>query len=212
MGARTAIAFIAICCTACTESVDPLAPGGDTLLPAADIVFQSPGPPFYTIAANGGFIPHTDDWAALPFLRQLACVPSGANLLQIVGGPAFGCPATVTGHEHWENGPGIDAAPRQTVFRGSGAVPIVFASWSDVQAEAADGDMTLPELLAVPSAIVGTAHVYNETDILGISGPLGAGRGMYKISARGTLSDGRSFQLHVNEVLGELRVVRIEFR
>jgi hypothetical protein len=34
---------------------------------------------------------------------------------------------------------------------------------------------------------------------------------MYKISARGVLSDGRSFRLHVNEVLGELRVVEIEF-
>ena len=75
----------------------------------------------------------------------------------------------------------------------------------------ADGVLTLPELLALPSAVIGTANQYTETDIFGISGPLGAGRGMYKITARGTLPNGHAFSLHVNEVLGELRVVEIKF-
>jgi hypothetical protein len=171
---------------------------------------DDPGPPFYAISGNGGFLPHTDAWVAIPFERTLGCVPPGANLLTIDIPGAFGCEMTVSGHAHWETGPGIDIAPRQSQLSGN-AVPIVFAAWSAVQAATADGVLTLPELLALPSAVIGTASEYTETDIFGISGPLGAGRGMYKITARGTLSNGHSFSLHVNEVLGELRVVEIKF-
>jgi len=171
---------------------------------------NDPGPPFYAISGNGGFLPHTDTWVAIPFERRLECVPAGANLLIIDVPRAFGCTLTVSGHAHWETGPGIDIAPRQTQLSGN-AVPIVFASWAEVQAATADGVLTLPELLALPSARIGTASQYTETDIFGISGPLGAGRGMYKISARGALSNGGRFSLHVNEVLGELRVVEITF-
>jgi len=171
---------------------------------------NDPGPPFYAISGNGGFLPHTDTWVAIPFERRLECVPAGANLLIIDVPRAFGCTLTVSGHAHWETGPGIDIAPRQTQLSGN-AVPIVFASWAEVQAATADGVLTLPELLALQSARIGTASQYTETDIFGISGPLGAGRGMYKISARGALSNGGRFSLHVNEVLGELRVVEITF-
>ena len=171
---------------------------------------ESPGPPFYAISGNGGFIPHDGEWAALPFLRELACVPPGQNLLVIAAPAAFGCALTVQGHEHWQNGPGIDPAPRQTQFRQRGLVPIVFARWNEVQ-PAMTGGMSLAELLALPSAIIALADFYEETNILGISGPHGAGRGSYKINASGTFSDGRPFRLHVNEVLGELRVVQIEF-
>jgi hypothetical protein len=207
---RFAIAAAAAGLTACIDAAGPVEPQADPVAPAASVVFQTDGPPFYTIAANGGFVPHTDEWAALPFLHDITCVPDDANLLVIAG--TGDCPGTVQGHEHWQNGPGIDLAPRQTVYKGLGAVPIVFVSWSEIQSAIADGELYLPELLALPSAILGTAHSYNEVDILGISGPHGAGRGMYKISARGSLPDGRSFRLHVNEVLGQLRVVEIEFR
>jgi hypothetical protein len=96
------------------------------------------------------------------------------------------------------------------MYRGLGAVPIVFVRWNEL-APALAGGLMLPELMALPSATAGVADMYRETDILGISGPLGAGNGMYKIQARGTLPDGRSFTLRVNEVLGELRIVDIEF-
>ncbi len=174
---------------------------------------QSPGPPFWTILANGPFLPHDGTWAAIPFLRDYTapnCIPPGQDLSVIVGPLAFGCPLTVEGHEHWQNAPGVDPAPRQTIYRGLGAVPIVFAQLSEVQAAMAGG-LTLSELLGLPSAVVGHADRYSETDILGVSGPHGPGRGMYKITARGELEDGRSFDLHVNEVLGELRRVRITF-
>jgi hypothetical protein len=200
---------------ACGDVSTPSAPRNVSprTLPRATIVAQipaeDPGPPYYAVSGNGGFIPHTDAWAAIPFERSLNCVPSGANLLQ-VSFAAFGCALTVSGHAHWENGPTVDLAPRQTDLSGN-SVPMVFAAWSEIQAAKADGVLTLPELLALPSAIVGTADQYTETDIFGISGPLGAGRGMYKITARGSLMDGRSFRLHVNEVLGELQVVEIKF-
>jgi hypothetical protein len=171
---------------------------------------ESPGPPFFAISGNGGFIPHDGQWAAIPFHRQLACVPAAQNLLVVAIPAAFGCTLTVQGHEHWEHGPGIDLAPRQTQALGLGAVPIVFVRWSEVQG-ALGGGLTLPELLALPSAIVGTADFYKETDILGISGPHGAGRGSYKINASGSFADATTFRLHVNEVLGELRVVEIAF-
>jgi hypothetical protein len=175
-----------------------------------DVPAESPGPPYYAISANGGFIPHDGEWAAIPFLRELACVPVDQDLLAFPVFAAFACPLTVQGHERWQNAPGVDLAPRQTQFIGTGAVPIIFARWSELQAAAAD-PLGFSELLALPSAIVGTADFYKETDILGISGPHGAGKGSYKINARGTLDDGRPFRLHVNEVLGELRVVQITF-
>jgi hypothetical protein len=201
--------FAAALLAACSETADVAAPG-IVAPPHFDVVFESAGPPFYAVSGNGGFIPHTETWAALPFQRRLSCVPAEANLLES-DFSAFGCQATVQGHEHWENGPPVDPAPRQTVFRGLGAVPVIFAPWPDLQAAIADEELTLTELLQLPQVRIGSAHTYQETDILGISGPLGAGRGMYKINARGTLLSGGSFRLHVNEVLGEQRVVQITF-
>ena len=205
-------AGIAAACGDATSPSTPksLSPGTSARATiVASIPAEDPGPPYYAVSGNGGFIPHTDSWAAIPFDRLLACVPANANLLQ-VSFAAFGCGLTVSGHVHWENGPMVDLAPRQTELSGT-SVPIVFARWSEIQGAVADGVLTLPELLALPSAIVGTANQYIEVDIFGVSGPLGAGRGMYKITARGALSDGQSFRLHVNEVLGQLRVVEIKF-
>jgi hypothetical protein len=193
-------------------SCDQRDPGGPDLATPpsfANVVLESSGPPFYSIVANGGFVPHTDEWAALPLARKLSCVPPDANLLAFAGPPSAAC-AVLTGREHWETAPGPGLAPRQTVFRGLGAVPIVFAPWALVQDALADDVLTLAELTG-PDVRLGYARVYHETDILGVSGPLGAGRGMYKISAHGDMVDGGSFRLLVNEVLGELQTVEIEF-
>ncbi|MGH7500706.1 MAG: hypothetical protein ACREL7_03010 [Longimicrobiales bacterium] len=209
------IAYVSVGVIGCGEA--PIAPEAGIEMAAAAVPSvqfavpaESPGPPFYSISANGGFVPHTDDWAAIPFQRELLCVPPGQDLLVIVGPAAWSCPLTVEGHEHWQHGPGIDLAPRQTQLRGLGAVPIVFAEWAELQGAMVSG-LTLFELLALPSALIGHADFYKETAILGISGPHGPGKGSYKINARGTLTDSRSFSLHVNEVLGELRIVRIDF-
>ena len=214
MRTRLSLACAALVIAGCSDA--PMAPETDPagLAPESSVVFktpdQSPGPPFWTISGNGGFIPNDGTWAAIPFLREMDCTPSGQNLLVLAGPSAFGCTLTVEGHEHWQNGPGIDPAPRQTKYRGLGSVPIVFVLWSEV-APAKAGGLTLAELLALPSATIGHADRYVETDVYGVSGPLGAGNGMYKISADGELEDGRSFDLQVNEVLGELQKVRIDF-
>ena len=120
------------------------------------------GSPLYAIPGNGGFIPNNGIWAAIPFHRDLTCVPPAANLLDLAIPAAFGCTLMVEGHEHWEHGPGIDLAPRQTETSGLGAVPIVFAYWNAVQGAVADGTLTLPELLALPGSIVGTADAYQD--------------------------------------------------
>lgn len=206
------LALVAL--TGCSDSPTSPEAGESDVVLEASVVFEapgeSPGPPFWSISGNGGFVPHDGEWAAFPFVRELGCVPPAADLLAIVGPPAFGCTMTVAGHEHWQNGPGIDPAPRQTVYKGLGDVPIVFARWSEVQPAMAGG-LTLPELLGLSSARVGYAARYNETDILGVSGPHGPGKGMYKIQARGELVGGGSFVFHLNEVLGELKQVRIDF-
>jgi hypothetical protein len=196
-------------------TIDVLAQGNsDNASLSPDIVLkfpeQSPGAPFYAISGNGGFVPTDGEWAAIPFHRELDCVPLGANLLQLAIPFAFGCELTVEGVEHWENGPFVDLAPRETQSFGLGAVPIVFARWSEVEPALAGG-LTLEELLSLPSAIIGTALFYKETDIFGISGPHGPGRGSYKINARGSLSDGRKFSLLVNEVLGQVQEIQISF-
>jgi hypothetical protein len=215
-GLRVVLSTAVLAVLACDAHPTALPPEGLDVVASAspsivlEVPDESPGPPFWAISGNGGFIPNDGEWAAIPFLRELGCVPPAENLLVPTVPAPFFCTLTVRGHEHWETGPGIDLAPRQTQFLGLGAVPIVFALWTEVQA-AAGGGLSLNELLALPSAIVGSAGFYKETDILGISGPLGAGRGSYKINASGTLADARTFSLHVDEVLGELKVVRIVF-
>src|SRR5262245_20667951 len=60
-----------------------------------------PGPPFYTVL-EPGFVPHTEEWAAIIFVRETGCVPPGFNLITVVNIPAvFGCPLTVEGHAIW---------------------------------------------------------------------------------------------------------------
>jgi hypothetical protein len=220
-----AAAAVSAACSEATTPTQPAAatvagagPSGTSGMPSSPatpsalfkVPEERPGPPYFSISANGNFIPHDGAWAAFPFLRQLDCVPGGHDLLAFPAPVAFGCPLTVEGHERWQNGPAIDPAPRQTHFEGLGAVPIIFARWDEVQA-ALPGGLTLDELQNLPSAMIGTATFYKETNILGISGPHGPGKGMYKINARGSLPGGGSFTLHVNEVLGELRVVQIDF-
>jgi hypothetical protein len=55
--------------------------------------------------------PHTDEWAAVTFLRQPGCVPYNFNLLDVIDVPgAFGCPLTVEGFAIFKNAP-----PPQTI-------------------------------------------------------------------------------------------------
>ncbi len=173
---------------------------------------QAPGGPFYARLAAPAVAPHTDEWAAIVFYRDPACVPAGFNLLNFFDAPrAFGCPLTVEGFEIWENGPGRDPAPRLSKLRDSGPVPVWFVSWPELQAAAADGVLTIGELRALPSLITGSASRFSET----LHPDQANKKGKNNIGARGTLSDGRSFDFKFVVVEGKgsgVKHVAIRFR
>ena len=170
---------------------------------------ESPGVPFYARMNAPLFVPHTDQWAAIAFYRNPACVPANFNLLSPFAGPsAFACPLTVEGFEIWENGPGQDPAPRISKLREAGPVPVWFVSWPQLQAAAGDGVLTITELRALPSLITGTASRFTET----LHPSQSNKKGKINIGARGTLSDGRSFQLQFVAHDGEVKHVAIRFR
>ena len=165
---------------------------------------QSPGIPAY--ARVGPEPIHTDEWAVIPFYRDPSCVPEDFNLLRFLDAPrAFRCPLTVEGFEVWKNGPGIDRAPLHSVTREADAVPVWFVAWPELQAAIADGTLTITELAALPSLVVGSADQYHEV--------LHPDK-MIHLNATGTLSDGRAFQVQATCRCGETRprshpVVRI---
>lgn len=94
-------------------------------------------------------------------------------------------------------------------MNGLGAVPVVFAAWSEIEAAIADDVLTLPELLDLPSAMVGLADHYKETVV---SGSLPSGQVAFRLNARGVLPDGRRFQLVYVDEASVARLTRIAVR
>jgi hypothetical protein len=146
------------------------------------------------------FLFHTDQWAAIVFYRGPECVPDSFNLLDFFDVPnAFACRLNVSGFEVWDNGPGVDSAPRQAVTSGV-AVPVWIVSWPALQSALADSVLTIPELEAL-NPLKGIATNFHEVlhpfAAPGTSG--GAKVPHLTIFASGELSDGRSFQLQLND-------------
>lgn len=213
------IALIAV--VGCDEAAGPPSPERE-LTPAAPanatrlaIPADHPGNPFYALIFNGltpeskhFFFPHEDGWGAAAFERELECVPPDFNLLlefdftpAFPGGPPrpFLCDLTVEGFQIWHNPPNpmpVDPGPIFVLSRGLGDVPVVFARWEEIQAAMADAVLTLPELLALPSAMVGSADHFIATYE---NGPPPDDRLMNKLSASGNLPDGRSFRVQAVE-------------
>lgn len=174
-----------------------------------------PGNPFYALIFNGldpeaphFFFPHSNGWGAAAFERKLGCVPPDFNLLlefdftpAFPGGPPrpFLCDLTVRGFQVWHNPPdpiAVDPGPVFITSVGLGDVPVVFARWDEIEDAMADAVLTLPELLALPSAIVGSADHFVA---LYVNGPAPDDHLMNKLSAHGSLPDGRSFRVHAEE-------------
>lgn len=175
---------------------------------------EAPGPPYYSPLGNG-LIATDGEWVAIPFIRDPACA-NDSNLYAPTPA-AFSCALTVEGHQRWQDGKWDDGmpwdgmAPRQTQFRGLGGVPVMFVLLAELAPELTDGTLLLSELLALPSLRQGSASFYKETNILGLSGPHGIGRGTYTINARGPMvGEPGTFSLLVNEVRGELVQVEID--
>jgi hypothetical protein len=133
-------------------------------------------------------------WVGIVFYRSPECVPPEFNLLDWRDRPAaFDCALTVEGEEWWHD---LSAPPPfQTHERGLGAVPVYFVALSELQAAMADDVLTIAELQTLPSLLIGQASfledvVHNTSD---------QNHGHSVLVARGTLEDGRSFELRYNE-------------
>jgi hypothetical protein len=157
---------------------------------ASERVDHAGNVPFYARILPG------DAWTAIIFYRPLSCVPKDFDLFMFFDIPrAFGCgPATTDGFAIWRNGPEVDVAPLQLDLHGLRAVPIYFVKTAELDAAAADGVLTMREVEALPSLMVGTATTYHE-----ILHPVeGARVAKITVVASGTLADGRSFRFQVS--------------
>jgi hypothetical protein len=194
----------------------------DTSLRAAvrlAIPSQDPGPPFYASIARppGGQIFQDGEWAAIPFLRDTACVLADSNLLDGFDPRAFGCGLAVHGFAVYKHGPfPIDPVPVYALLMGDGAVPIWFVRWSELRAAIADDELTIGELASLPSLLIGSASFFEYVNQIGVLRPQGEGNGKIEIASSGTLDDGHDFQFSVREMgvdqISTLRHIRIEFR
>jgi hypothetical protein len=159
--------------------------------------------PFYARIVTG-----TGEWTPVIFYRPVDCIPSSFNLESFFDPPrVFACgPMTVDAFAIWENGPGVDPAPRQSRQRGFGAVPVWFVRTESYLAATEDGVLTIGELEAL-DPLMGVASRYTET-----LHPEGANNSMLAVTANGTLQDGRSFRLHITlQATKGHRLVQVKF-
>lgn len=177
---------------------------------------------------DSAFFAHDTEWAAIWFFRDPNWIPADFNLLDAVdftpafpGGPPrpFVCPLTVSGFAIWKNEPfPIDSAPVQESGNGK-SVPVWFVKVAELQAAAADDNLTIGEILAMPSLRKGTARTFESIDYFGKYRPQGEGNGSIEVTANGTLQDGKAFQVEFREMgvkdeggVSYVRHVRIDFQ
>jgi hypothetical protein len=122
--------------------------------------------PFYARAEppseTGGFAYRTDEWAAVVFYRQPACVPQSFNLFEFYDIPgAFACTPTTEGHALHIEPLGM-TPPKESHLSGN-AVPIWFVPWHGAFEQAVDaGVLTVAQLSAMPGLRKGVATHYQE--------------------------------------------------
>ena len=180
---------------------------GSAIALDAQVRIDNPQPPFYARLSQDPSIglnqevAHDDEWAAIPFYRDPACIPADFNLLQMLdltpdpvyGLRPFGCALAVEGFELWKNGPGTDPAPIHSRLRAIDAVEIWFVSWTALSVEMQDGQLTIGELSSMPSLRRGTATLFSET-----LHPLGPSKAHNAaIEALGYTADGARFLFHL---------------
>ena len=146
-------------------------------------------------------------WVAIVFYRPPECVPENFNLLVVVDFDAFACtPPTTDGIAVWLGEPGA-SPPLQLHLHENGLVPVWFVAWDEMQAAIADNELTMPELEALPSLLVGAADFYSET----LHADDAHNVPMINYVAKGSLEDGRSFYVHAQAVF-TFMVVQISFK
>ena len=158
---------------------------------------ELPGPPWYA-NFSADFIPTDDGTVGIAFLREPSCIPTDFNLLLFFDVPAaFGCELTIEGKVWWHD-PETDPFPFQERYTGLGAVPIYFVDEAELAAATQDGVLTIGELQALPSLLIGFADSY--LDVVHNSNQGGAGKGHEVLNASGTiLQSGLPFYFHYTE-------------
>ena len=141
------------------------------------------------------------EWTVIVFYRSPECIPADFNLNQFfhfpgeAGPGAFACaPPTTTSIEYWANGPETDPAPLISEMTGRGAVPVWFIAQTDVEQVMEDGVVTIGELAASPSRLMGEAETYTEL----LHPSQSNKQALIQFNAGGALADGRSFSVDVS--------------
>jgi hypothetical protein len=178
---------------------------------------ESPGPPVY--AGIAFFFMNTDgDWVAIELVRQRNCIPQNFNLLDFIDSPgALGCPLTFEGEEWWHAEDLINTGPWETFppfpfqahYVGTGAVPIYFVKLAELTAAMGDGVLTIGELEALPSLLIGHTSKYQ---MIQHNSNQGNRPGHSTTVAHGTLQDGRSFKYHKVDQDNEANSIKISFK
>jgi hypothetical protein len=177
---------------------------------------EDPGPPFYArIDLEPPYILSDGEWAAIVFYRDPDCVPANFNLLLFFDAPAaFSCPLAVHGTSFWHE-PFI-GAPKIASSSGDGAVPVWFVPLEAVNQATQDGFLSVGELARLEGLLVGYADKFNEVLHPSPLPPELGGGGhpnpKLTLNAHGQLEDGRQFNLHISEVRGDIKAIKIQFR
>ena len=162
-----------------------------------------PGPPFYA-NLSADFMANDGKMVGIAFYREPSCVPINFNLLVQFNPPAaFGCTLTIEG-KRWSRNPATDPFPFQIRYVGLGAVPIYFVRTDELAAAVGDGVLTITELQALPSLVVGIADDFHQVIHNSNQAP-GAqkqehNKGHEELDATGTiLGSGLPFFFHYTE-------------
>lgn len=177
---------------------------GKVGLGRADEHLRFPGEVPVDIYHSGGPIGSLTDgrWVVIPFWRPLDTIPTDHNLLQTFDEDAIDLPLLVNGFARLRDG-----LPPSWEARGN-AVPFVFVRETDFLEAVDDHELTIAELLRLPSTRLGTASFYQEQNhIFGIH-PVSH----YAMVARGRLKDGRTFRVQFVEVDLVLIQTKVVFR
>jgi hypothetical protein len=170
-----------------------------------------PGVPLYARLGNpANQIFHNERWLVVPFYRNPDQVPANFNLLELYAFPgptgpgAFGATLLITGQYMIERGAPLGTFPKVAVSTGT-AVPVWFVDWSTFRSAMADNVVTMGELRAM-NPLRGVATRFSETLRPRI------GDHLLVLSAAGTLTDGRRFDVQVTHVESTTRNLRIDIR
>ena len=164
--------------------------------PVIETIPPHPGPPWYA-DFSADFIPTDDGTVGIAFIREPSCIPTDFNLLVQFDVPAaWGCELTIGG-KTWRHEV-TDPYPFQARYSGLGAVPIYFVDEAELAAATQDGVLTIGELQALPSLLIGFADSYRNVTHNDNQG--GAGFGHEVLNASGTiLQSGLPFYFHLTE-------------